>query len=518
MSAQNDPETEARGRGVSRRAALGSIGLGALAGAAGGAGVYALQTRVSGAPGPDAVGEPAAATKISVGSWAAVRGDHYYIAHRGSGDVFPEHTMEAYQAAFQWGAKCLEVSVGRTSDNVLVCMHDASYDRTTTATGKLADLPSTILRGVNVRQARLGPAWLREPMPAVPLFEDVLRRFGGQVVLCVEPKDNLAYPLMVEMVERYGLKASVIFKLFYESPRIDEAKAAGYPVFVYLGRTADLVPSIIDPIVAKLDRDRDYLVIPAFGADAVTFTDDAIVQRCVATNVPVWVYPVHRRSDADHFFGLGVAGAICSSYGYVSRREPTATTDTWRYKAIASGEMTKDPASDAFALTWTGEDELTLGLQGAQHFVTLGQLCPLPNAKASYTIDFQARWTTMPKDSTSNITLAFGHTDDAYYEHRRGGTDGYHAIIRRDGRLDLFRHRPNNQTGAQLGSVQTRAPRVNEWMSFRLEVQPQQIRWSRLDGTPATVTTEDAAVRGGYLHVGRSALDGGLSLRQLRVS
>jgi len=124
---------------------------------------------------------------LTVSDWVAGRGAQYYVAHRGSGDVLPEHSMPAYQAAVDWGAACLEISVGITSDGVLICMHDPTYDRTTTGTGKIIDQPSSVLDSIRIWQPRLGQAWIDNP-PWVPWFEDVLKSFGGAVVLAVEAK------------------------------------------------------------------------------------------------------------------------------------------------------------------------------------------------------------------------------------------------------------------------------------------------------------------------------------------
>src|SRR5664279_4497136 len=80
---------------------------------------------------------PVTVRRVTAQEWAAGRGPRYHVAHRGSGDVLPEHSMPAYQAAVDWGAACLEISVGITSDGVLICMHDPTYDRTTTGTGTI---------------------------------------------------------------------------------------------------------------------------------------------------------------------------------------------------------------------------------------------------------------------------------------------------------------------------------------------------------------------------------------------
>lgn len=489
--------------GLTRRAALGVLGVGAAGGVGVGAGVL-IDHRT--------VGTPQATTpssgSVTVASWAAGRGDHYFIGHRGSGDVYPEHSMEAYAGAVAGGARCLEISVGRTSDGVLICMHDASYDRTTTAKGVIADLPSTVLRGIRLSAPGLGPAWALPPQPQVPLLEDVLRAFGSRVVLCIEAKNDRAYPELVAAVEAHGLRDSVIIKASYDSKRIPEAKAAGYPVFAYFGSVADVTADRITALTGGLDAHRDYLILP-------TGASDDLVRRAVATGIPTWIFPVHRRSQASRFFALGCQGAVCSSLHYVSTATPTATADTWSFGAIAPGEMTKDPGSAAYSPTWSGAD-LQLGVQGAQHFLTLGQFGPLAHARDTYSVDLQLRWTTLPADRSENATLAFGHHDDAYYQHRSGLGSGYHAILRADGRLELYRHVDGRQDGVALGTAaRTAQPEPGQWVSLRLTVSPTSIGWTRLDGSAASVRADDASVRGGYLHIDRSSTDGVLAFRGL---
>lgn len=444
---------------------------------------------------------------LTVAAWRRARGMHYYIAHRGSGDVFPEHTMVAYQGAVDAGAQCLEVSVDRTSDDVLVCMHDLTYDRTTTGHGAVAAQPSSVLDRIGVRQPQLGPYWLRPPLPAVPLLRDVLERFGHRCVICLEAKDDTAYPPMMALVEELGLQQSVIVKAYRTSRRIAQAQAAGYPVFAYLG-PQDMTTRQIGEVARTLHPDRDCLVLPATTGDDLTYFPDALITEAVAHGVPVWVYPVHRRADAAHYFALGVAGAVTSSYAYVSSDSAAATHDCWEGKRIAPGEMTRQPESAAIAPLWTGTEELTLATPGTQQFLTLGQLSPLRAARDSYRVTFAACWQVLPVDPTSNVTLAFGHADDTYYEHRRGRSDGYHAIMRPDGRLELYRHEAGRKDGVLLAGTGTPAAAAGEWLSFQLDVTPAHIRWSRTDtDPPAAVTARDSSYRGGYLHVGRTAYD-----------
>lgn len=53
------------------------------------------------------------------------------VAHRGASAYAPEHTAAAYRLAIEQGADYVEQDLGVTRDGALVCMHDATLERTT---------------------------------------------------------------------------------------------------------------------------------------------------------------------------------------------------------------------------------------------------------------------------------------------------------------------------------------------------------------------------------------------------
>ena len=53
------------------------------------------------------------------------------IAHRGASGYLPEHTLEAYAAAYAMGADYIEPDVVRTKDGHFICLHDIHLDATT---------------------------------------------------------------------------------------------------------------------------------------------------------------------------------------------------------------------------------------------------------------------------------------------------------------------------------------------------------------------------------------------------
>jgi glycerophosphoryl diester phosphodiesterase len=472
---------------------------------------------VPGAAGASATRTTASSGPVTARSWIATRGKPFYIAHRGAGDVYPEHSLPSYRAAVELGAPCLEVSVNMTSDGVLICLHDLSYDRTTTGKGLVAGQPSSVLSTIRVRQPQLGPAWTREPLPVVPRLETVLAEFGGKVVICLEAKDDRAYPAMMAMVTRLGLLDTVIVKAYHTSVRIPQAKKTGLPVFSYLS-PADMNEPTIAAAARKLDR-NDLLVLPYDTGDYVTYYPDALIAAAKAHGVPLVVYPIHRRADAAHYFKLGVSGAVTSDYGYTATDTAATTSDNWASKRISSGEKPKMPDSRSLAGAWTALNELTLGSEDKRQFITLGQLSPIAAAASHYRLTFSAAWDRLPADPSAVLSLAFCHLDDRYYEDGLSLSEGYHATMSPDGTLRIYRHGPSAPQEL-LGQAKTPPVQAGQWATLRLDVSPQALIWRRGDlFDTAQVVVHDSAVRGGYVAIGRSSADprAALALREFSV-
>jgi glycerophosphoryl diester phosphodiesterase len=53
------------------------------------------------------------------------------VAHRGASAYAPEHTAAAYRLAIAQGADFVEQDLAVTKDGILICLHDASLERTT---------------------------------------------------------------------------------------------------------------------------------------------------------------------------------------------------------------------------------------------------------------------------------------------------------------------------------------------------------------------------------------------------
>jgi len=77
------------------------------------------------------------------------------IAHRGASGYAPEHTPAAYTLAMEQKADFVEPDLAVTKDNVLICLHDDTLERTTNIADVFPDRPSA-----SVRTRQPGRHWL----------------------------------------------------------------------------------------------------------------------------------------------------------------------------------------------------------------------------------------------------------------------------------------------------------------------------------------------------------------------
>ena len=77
------------------------------------------------------------------------------VAHRGASAYAPEHTLAAYRLAMAQGADFVEQDLAVTKDGVLICLHDASLERTTNVEEVFPDRATT-----QTIEGRTRKAWL----------------------------------------------------------------------------------------------------------------------------------------------------------------------------------------------------------------------------------------------------------------------------------------------------------------------------------------------------------------------
>src|SRR6266850_673322 len=68
------------------------------------------------------------------------------IAHRGASFFAPEHTLFAYDLAMALDVDMIECDLQLTRDDVLVCVHDTTVNRTSNGTGRIDSFTIAELR------------------------------------------------------------------------------------------------------------------------------------------------------------------------------------------------------------------------------------------------------------------------------------------------------------------------------------------------------------------------------------
>lgn len=79
------------------------------------------------------------------------------VAHRGSSQAEPEHTLAAYLRAVEEGADGVECDVRLTADDHLVCVHDRTVARTSNGKGVISTLELAELEGLDWGSWQRGP-------------------------------------------------------------------------------------------------------------------------------------------------------------------------------------------------------------------------------------------------------------------------------------------------------------------------------------------------------------------------
>ena len=130
------------------------------------------------------------------------------IAHRGDWRSAPENSLHAYQACIDAGYDMVEVDVRKTSDGVLVVMHDETVNRTTEGVGKISEMTAEQITSLRLRNAC---GRVTEYGEYVPTFEQVLLLCKDKAVIHLDKGYEL-FREVYALTEKHGMTNQVMFK------------------------------------------------------------------------------------------------------------------------------------------------------------------------------------------------------------------------------------------------------------------------------------------------------------------
>jgi glycerophosphoryl diester phosphodiesterase len=141
------------------------------------------------------------------------------IAHRGASGYAPEHTLASYTLAIEQKADFVEPDLAVTKDNVLICLHDDTLERTTNVAEVFPDRPSANVPGRNRGNAK---RWLANDFTIAELkrldagkWRDA--KFAGERIVTFQE--------MIDLVRGHaGVYPELKSPQLYKSRNVDQVK------------------------------------------------------------------------------------------------------------------------------------------------------------------------------------------------------------------------------------------------------------------------------------------------------
>ncbi|MCK4507683.1 MAG: hypothetical protein KAU27_04030 [Desulfuromonadales bacterium] len=214
-------------------------------------------------------------------------------AHRGASSCAPENTLSAFSAAVAAGADGLELDIHLSCDGIPVVIHDETLERTTGGCGFVAEMTAQQLRQLDAG------SWFSADFAdeSIPLLDDVLRTFGGQLRLNLELKELRAGMVVLKLLKQYPSADIVVSSFNCELLQHLRSVNADLPIAVLfeLGNWRHAV---------KVARE---LSACAFHP-ALNQVNDAMLAACTEAALPVLVWTVDDLCTARSLIGMGVSG------------------------------------------------------------------------------------------------------------------------------------------------------------------------------------------------------------------
>lgn len=421
----------------------------------------------------------------------------FFIAHRGSGDEFPEHSMEAYEGVLASGGDAIEVSVQMTSDGVLVCHHDATLERITNSTGPIASRSYKDLYD-NVRitqQGILGPG---QADVRIPRLSDVLAKFMGKKVIFLESKVGAASTPLFALLDEYAASGFVlgdwvVYKQYFSGGTATKKMAhdRGMLVWGYVDDTTT------DAQMNAADAGVDLWGVPDF----MPLSRKA---QIVARGKVVICWQVHRRTQVQEHQSIKLQGQMSSGLLYVSSPAQRQKKDQFATRRKVPGDLwTENIAVDNLALTYDGQGRAFHKFTDPILTTVMGSMCPTgPAFTLRLTMDYAG-----PTSRSSGYSgVMFSCANDQPFRPRISTpTGGYFAsVYPTTGEMTIDWIADGGADSESIAGGVIERYSTGDPLIMEIRVTATKVSLT-VNGT--TITANDTRHRGGYFHLAQGTAD-----------
>lgn len=232
-------------------------------------------------------------------------------AHRGFSAVLPENTMPAFGAAIAMGADEIEFDLWPTRDGHIVSCHDDTLDRVSNGSGKIYDHTlDELLKldfGVKFSEKFKGLK--------IALFEDILKKFGGQTVMNIHVKPmGEHYPedimkKIIALIRRYDC-ARHVYLMIEKDEDIRWLKANAPDIPVCVGHDFSRNWAIVDRAI-ELGAEKVQFFKPYFNKE--------MIDKAHAHGIICNIFWSDDPEEAKQFLEMGMDTVLTNNYNIVSQ-------------------------------------------------------------------------------------------------------------------------------------------------------------------------------------------------------
>ncbi|MDR1936918.1 MAG: glycerophosphodiester phosphodiesterase family protein [Tannerellaceae bacterium] len=149
-------------------------------------------------------------------SFKNVKEIHEFFAYKADGSIivsghrggrekgFPENSIEGFQNVLNQMPAIFETDPRMTKDSVIVLMHDATLDRTTTGKGKLSDYTWAELQSVRLKDSEGNVTPYK-----IPTLEEAIIWSRGKTVINLDKKD-VPLRIIVALIKKHRAEKHVM--------------------------------------------------------------------------------------------------------------------------------------------------------------------------------------------------------------------------------------------------------------------------------------------------------------------
>ncbi|HEV2808866.1 MAG TPA: glycerophosphodiester phosphodiesterase family protein [Acidimicrobiales bacterium] len=219
------------------------------------------------------------------------------FAHQGGGCEHPENTMVAFEHAVGLGYHFLETDVRATADGVLVTFHDEDLGRMTDHSGRIADLPWSV-----VRQAKVAG------LHRIPRLEEVLGTWP-EIKVNIDPKHDGALAPLMDVLARTAAVGRVCVGAFSDRRVARIRRAVGPELCSSLGPlgVARLKAASRNLPAGRLPAACAQVPVATRG---ILVTDARFVDAAHQRGMQVHVWTIDDACEMGRLLDLGVDGIM----------------------------------------------------------------------------------------------------------------------------------------------------------------------------------------------------------------